>query len=122
MTDGPADERCEECGRLDPSNCPCPPARQEVTRRRALLLAVDVLERSDWLLSDLLADEGDEHYAENSDAVVALLRQMADEQAQPKPPRPTGLHQCTTHTYDEAARRWVCAYVDCPHEKERRDR
>ncbi len=24
MTDGPADERCHSCGRLDPINCPCP--------------------------------------------------------------------------------------------------
>ena len=23
-TDGPEDERCDECGRLDPINCPCP--------------------------------------------------------------------------------------------------
>ncbi len=24
-TDGPADERCSSCSRLDPSSCPCPP-------------------------------------------------------------------------------------------------
>lgn len=24
MTDGPADERCDECGSLDPINCACP--------------------------------------------------------------------------------------------------
>jgi len=27
--DGPADERCESCGRLDPINCPCPPDEDE---------------------------------------------------------------------------------------------
>lgn len=48
-----------------------------ITRTRALRLAVDVLERSDWLLTDLMADEGDEHASENADAVVALLREMA---------------------------------------------
>ncbi len=24
-TDGPADERCSSCSRLDPASCPCPP-------------------------------------------------------------------------------------------------
>lgn len=34
-TDGPADERCESCHRLDPVNCPCPVERRYVVHVQA---------------------------------------------------------------------------------------
>jgi hypothetical protein len=36
-TDGPADERCDACGRLDPINCPCEPEEETDRRIRAAL-------------------------------------------------------------------------------------
>jgi hypothetical protein len=50
-----------------------------ISRRDALTVAADVLERSDWLTVDLLADQGDESASENAERVVEILREMAAE-------------------------------------------
>jgi len=121
-----------------------------ISRRHAFRVAADVLERSDWLTVDLLADAEDENASENADAIVGILREearakrsreeleealramsdafltMADlyiavtstkedrVAAALKAERAAGPHLCRSHTYDEAAARWVCALQSCP--------
>lgn len=48
-----------------------------ISRAAAFRVAADVLDRSDWLATDLLADEGDENASENADRIVEILREEA---------------------------------------------
>lgn len=50
-----------------------------ISRRDAFRVAADVLERSEWLTVDLLADEEDENASENAARIVEILREEAAE-------------------------------------------
>jgi len=84
--DGPADERCDECGALDPANCPCPPAYFEIEDvddfLRVLADLYDGARANHWAEAEALAEStsnliGPEaRDAVDRDAFLAHLREL----------------------------------------------